>query len=565
MTRANDEPTRTPDPGGLRRSDRLLLLVLALVVLLPGTFGVSLTDRDEGWYAQVSREMVASGDWLVPTYLGQPWIAKPPLLYWCVSVFYSIVGVHAWAARLVSVLAFVGVVQLLATLAAQLYNRRTALIASATFVTAGLPAIVGRMVLTDALLLLCCMGASVALWRAARHDVRWRDGLLFWACVGLGVLAKGPAIFVFVGAFALGLTTRPEWRHWLTTGRFWAAAPVAIAIAAPWYIYIAFTAGGTLAQQFVGFEILARLYSAPHGHGGPPGYYLILSLAGWLPWTPLVPGAVFDAWRLRRVERVAWPLLIWLLLPWAFLELLPSKLPHYILPCYVPLAILFGRMWDRGLDVACTKVQKAVLILWALVPIGIAGFLAGAALAWRTHAWVPGAAACAIVLAVGYARVLRLVVRNQLQPALRAAVLTLAVFYVAVGGLLHGFEPYRLSRQLANAMDAVATNARPVLVCGYDEPTMFFYLQHSAHVVTLEQARQVLHDPHRDTVLALSDAALRAAGVKSATLPAGTRFVRGFNYVKGEWVTLWVVPAAESGPGLSDNTTRPASDSTARP
>src|SRR5262245_57637690 len=94
-----------PVSHSLTRGDRLLLLAVSLAALLPGVFGVSLFDRDEGWYAQVSREMARSGDWVVPTWLGKPWLAKPPLLYWCVAALFRVFGEHAAAARMVSVLA----------------------------------------------------------------------------------------------------------------------------------------------------------------------------------------------------------------------------------------------------------------------------------------------------------------------------------------------------------------------------------------------------------------------------------------------------------------------------
>ena len=257
-------------PRGLTPFDRLALVVSTLVVLLPGTFGVSLTDRDEGWYAQVSREMLAGGDWLVPHYLGQAWLAKPPLLYWCVASSFAVFGLHAWAARLISVLAMVGVVQLLGTLAAELYNRRVALIAAVSFITAGLPVVVGKMVLTDPLLLLCCLAASVCLWRSATRGATFVRGVGFWAFVGLAILAKGPAMFVFVGAFALSVLTRPDRRAWLRGPRFWLALPVCLVVAVPWYLYAAFHAGGTLWQQFFGYEMASRLAGTPHGHGGPP-------------------------------------------------------------------------------------------------------------------------------------------------------------------------------------------------------------------------------------------------------------------------------------------------------
>ncbi len=194
-------PATALKPHALQSRDRLLLLGVSLLVLLPGTFGVSLVDRDEGWYAQVSREMLETGDWLVPRYLGEPWLGKPPLLYWCVAASFRVFGLHERAGRLVSVLAMTMAVQLLATLASELYGRRAAFFASVSFITAAMPAVVGKLLITDALLLLWMMAACVALWHIATRGVTWTRAAAFWVCMGLGLLTKGPAILLFVGVF----------------------------------------------------------------------------------------------------------------------------------------------------------------------------------------------------------------------------------------------------------------------------------------------------------------------------------------------------------------------------
>jgi 4-amino-4-deoxy-L-arabinose transferase-like glycosyltransferase len=532
----------------MTRRDHLLLAALSLVVLLPGTFGVSLVDRDEGWYAQVSREMLDTGDWLIPHYLGEPWIAKPPLLYWCAAAAFAVFGVHAWAARLVSVLAVVVVVQLLATLAAEFYNRRVAVIAAGSFVTAGLPAIVGKLVLTDSLLLLFCLAAMAVLWPIATRGASLARSACFWLFVGLAVLAKGPAVIVFVGAFALGvLVSLP--RRWLRDPRFWVTFPVCLAIAAPWYVFVARHAGGVLWQQFIGYEILARLAGTPHGHGGPPGYYVLLSLAGWLPWTPLVPGAVFESWRARREDRVAWLLLLWWGLPWALLELIPSKLPHYILPCYVSLAIMFGRMWDLGLSRTVTGRQRIVRARWVVVMIALGAALIAAATAWRQLAWSPAVGVAGATLVAGFAIVGWLVRGHRLWSAWRGTIGATAVFQVLIGvWALPGFEPYRLSRRIAEQANALCTPGTEVLACGYTEPTMFFYLQRPARLVGSDEVRRALADGHAPRVLILRDPELAAAGIVRQTDGDWQR-VAGFNYVKGRQEVVWVVRVAADSPG----------------
>ncbi|HPM22723.1 MAG TPA: glycosyltransferase family 39 protein [Phycisphaerae bacterium] len=542
--------TRQPaaDAGSFTRGDRVLLTLFALAVLLPGTFGVSLTDRDEGWYAQVSREMLQGGDWLIPHYLGQPWIAKPPLLYWCVAASFAVFGLHVWAARLISVLAMVGVVHLLGTLAGGLYNRRVALIACYSFITAGLPLVIGKMLLTDNVLLLCMLAAMVLLWQFATQRPTPGRAAAFWLCVGLAVLAKGPAVIVFGGAFALGLLLQPSARRRIFSARLWLLSPLFLLVAGPWYLYAALHAGGTLGQQFLGYEVVSRILGTPHGQGGPPGYYLLLSVAGWLPWTALVPGAVFELWQARRRDRAAWLLLIWFGLPWIFLELIHSKLPHYILPCYVPLAIMFGRMWDVGLAHVPTTAQRIVLWIWAIVPLLLGAALVAAATLGRAYAWSLATGVAGGALLLGFVVVARRVQRGRLWSAWRTAVGWTAAFHILIGlWVLPGFEPYRLSRTLANQANALSGPAATIAACGYDEPSMFFYLRRPGRVISTTQLADTLRESTAPVVVIARDAELRAAGLTPDERPGWHRIV-GFNYVKGREETVWVIQSNRAEP-----------------
>ncbi len=542
----------------------LLPAVLAFGVLLPGTFGVSLVDRDEGWYAQVSREMLASGDWLMPRYLGEPWLAKPPLLYWCVAASFRVFGLHEWAGRLVSVLAMVGVVCLTVTLAREMYDRRVAVCAGVTFITAGLPAVVGKMLLTDGLLLLGIMAATVLLWRMATRGPTVLRAVGFWAAVGLAVLTKGPAVVLFVGAFGVGLlvcmrfaggggdtrghatgqtTLSGQSARWFVSPVLWLTLPAAIVIAGPWYAYAARHAGGTLVSQFLGYEIVSRVAGTPHGHGGPPGYHLLVGLAGWLPWTVLVPGAVIEAWRARRDDRAARLLLVWAGLPWLVLELIHSKLPHYVLPCYVPLAVLLGRMWANGLDRETTRFQRFVLGEWAAVPLLLGVLLVAAGVVWRTETWCAAPVAAGVPLLAGFAAVGWLVWQARLRAAWVAAVGTAWLFHFVLGlGVLPTLEPYRLSRLVAQRVNAVSEPTTEVLACGYDEPSMFFYLERPARVMRVETLPEVLRPAPRPRVVIAREEALRQAGVVPASDGGVWLRIRGFNYVKGRHETLWIVP-----------------------
>jgi 4-amino-4-deoxy-L-arabinose transferase-like glycosyltransferase len=384
----------------------------------------------------------------------------------------------------------------------------------------------------------------------AAERVSLPRAVCFWALIGLGVLTKGPAILVFVGALGLALVAAPPAdRSWLRRPAFWGAAVVAVAVAAPWYLLAGQRAGGTLAQQFFWYEIGSRLVGTPHGHGGPPGYYLLVSLAGWLPWTPLVPGAVLEAFRDRRGDPSARRLLLWAALPWVLLELVPSKLPHYILPCYVPLALLVGRMWDTGLDRPVETRQAVVLRVWATV-VGLTAVVP-AVFAWR--AWPSPAAtgllALTAVLLAGALAIGLAVGRRRLEQAFALAVVIGAAFHAGLGLLvLPALEPYRLSREIARRANAVAAPEAEVLVAGYTEPTLFFYLDRPARLVKAEEiAGRLPHepappgepDPAPRVYIVRED--LREAANAGADVPAERwEQVCGFNYVKGKSECIWV-------------------------
>ncbi len=577
----------------LQPRDRLLLLAVSLLVLLPGVFGVSLVDRDEGWYAQVSREMLETGDWLVPRYLGEPWIGKPPLLYWCVAASFRLFGLHEWAGRLVSVIAMTLSVQLLAIPACELYGRRAALFASSSFITAGLPAILGKLLITDALLLLWILAACVDLWRIWTRGVTWTRAAAFWLCVGLGILTKGPAVLLFVGGLALALVLSKRARG-LAAGAepgrdggaqtislcdrsrrtiasatagtepgrhtFWLASPLCVLVAAPWYILVARHAGDTLVQQFFWYETASRLVSTPHGHGGPPGYYLLIGLVGWLPWSALLPGAIVEAWQARQPDPAARILLLWCGLPWLVLELIPSKLPHYVLPCFVPLAILVGRMWDRGLERAVTRAQRIALAIWVGVLHLLAAGVLGAAIVWRSSPAAIPLAVLGAVLIAGFALVARAARHGQLASVWRHAVVCSVALHVLAGTwLLPALEPLRLSRVVAERVNSVAPKASP-MVCGYTEPSLFFYLRQHASVLSPAQTSALATRPGWGVyIVGGADAEAAALSASLSGSGRGEReAVSGFNYVKGRSEVVWIVNQPGPSSRTNVNTTAPA-------
>ena len=180
----------------VHRKDRILLLALALVVAFPflGSFG--LLEPDEGRFAQIGREMAATGDFLVPRLNGIEQFYKPPLVYWISAVGYRVFGVSEWTARLPSALAFAGVIWLTGWMGWRLRGRKVGWMAALILASMVEPYALGRQITLDMSLTFWITAALACLVEVGVGSRRRWAGYLFFVCMGLGFLAKGPMAWV---------------------------------------------------------------------------------------------------------------------------------------------------------------------------------------------------------------------------------------------------------------------------------------------------------------------------------------------------------------------------------
>ncbi len=546
----SDPQGTTPPPNELAVERFLtwqdigLIAAVALLILLPGLDN-RFIDRDEGWYAEVSREMVRSGDWLIPEYLGEPWLHKPPLTYWLVSASFTLFGLGEWQARLIPLLATIANAVLVGRLAAHMFGRGVGRLAGLIFITFGLTAVTGKMLLTDAVMLTCTLVAIDAHWRMAREAVTWERITIYGIAIGLGMLAKGPATLLFAGAFALGLLRWERTRAWIANVRWWAFLPIALAVALPWFIAVAQQEWDELVRNFFGYEIADRIQNPEHRHAAPPGYYFLISLGGLLPWTLFIPVTLVESWKHAREDRTVSIVLIWLAVPWILLELISSKLPHYILPCYVPLAILLARITYLALVperkwIEIPKWERRGLVAWPIVMMVVGLGFAVAMLVLSRAPWAWAGAAAGISLIAGFAWVLKQLRTQPLTHAWAGGILVTLIFHFIVGAVMFRFlEPHRFSVQLGQTLRQTADYSHDIVLCGYKEPTTFFYLDRSAEVVHRDNLAQRLNKAERPVVLAITDEEFEQLDEPTRALISPIlreERLDGFNYVKMEEV-----------------------------
>jgi hypothetical protein len=194
-------PGHTPREGPVRFGAVFLLLVIPATLLYPG-IGIHLFEPDEGRYAEIPREMLQRGEWIIPYLEGEPYLDKPPLLYWLVGLSYRLFGVHDWSARLVPALAVHGCVLLVYGLGRRILGERPAFWGALLLSLAPGFMSMGRLLILDGLLAFWVLLAWLAAYEAvcSRHtnpdvsarllaDASGSYGLCPWGSASLRVVA----------------------------------------------------------------------------------------------------------------------------------------------------------------------------------------------------------------------------------------------------------------------------------------------------------------------------------------------------------------------------------------
>lgn len=339
-------------PGGThshvepRRLSSLLLLLFVPALLLYPSLSFPLFEPDESRYAEIGREMFQRGEWVVPYLQSEPYLDKPPLLYWLIESSYTLFGVQVWAARLVPALAVHACVLLLYLLGRRSVGERAAFWGALVLGLAPGWTSMGRLLLMDSLLTLWTTLSLLCAFEAVRGDrLRWDWWVLASLACGLGVLTKGPV--------ALVLLLPPLWLQRRLTGTGcrvgWAGASVFVlvilALTLPWYAAISLRIPAFVHDFF--WEHNVRRFLAPFAHEHGIWFYIPVFLGGLLPVTLLlVPFVRFlfssdPARAARRTVELSFLLLAggWCVF---FFTLSQCKLPTYIMPAFPPLCLAFG-------------------------------------------------------------------------------------------------------------------------------------------------------------------------------------------------------------------------------
>jgi 4-amino-4-deoxy-L-arabinose transferase-like glycosyltransferase len=428
--------------------DVTLLTLLFGVLFFFGLGQVALVNPDEGRYAEIPREMVATGDYVTPRLDGVFYFEKPPLMYWMVAGFLKAFGPSELSVRAVPALFALGGVLCAYGAARRLHGRTAGLAAAIVLGSSLLYFGLGRILILDTTVSVLMSAALFCFILGVNEPPGKTRRWLFYglyASAALATLTKGLIGFLIPGAVMFfWLLIFNQWRRlrplYLPSG-----VALFLAIAAPWHVLVA-QRNEIWAHFYFVREHWERFTTTEHGRDAPWWYFIPFIVAGLFPWTgclrPALREALRGGWKARGERATAWFFVTWALFVFLFFSQSHSKLAPYILPVFPPLAVLIGQWLAEGWRTQAARFAEAIGVFAAMAGVLGVAFVAllarpelfGVADIARFRSDVTVSAACLLAGAVLAPWWLR---RGQMRWAAWAVAVSVGGLYLALGEAHH--------------------------------------------------------------------------------------------------------------------------------
>jgi len=466
----------------------LLFVILALPFFV-ALHDSSIWDTNEAYYSQIPREMVASGDWLVPTFNGKPFLIKPPLTHWIVGSLYKLFGVDLFWERLTGALLSLGAIIAVFFIGRILFNSGIGVLGAALFATSPRLQLISRRILIDGLLIFCSLMAVLffLLWLKKKHPA-WL--LLSSFFLGLGFLAKGPVILLTVLFLGLYYFLTGAHRTHFPLRWILIAGGLFMIVSCGWFGILAISNELEGIRTFFLKENIGRYISVHYGPRRGLFYYFGVFLVDFFPWSCFLPAAIYGfarLWKrseLEESDRHALILLgLWFATYFVLFSFSYNKQEYYILPAYPAAALCLAAFFKDRKDGVFARWLVASLLA---ISGGVVWFVTSRIFPDTGGLWLPPALMLLAAVLILRWRLIWVPV-------------TLALFYAAAFSLyLEPFERYMPVRAFAETIQK-QVEQRAIsgdFIPGYYRlaaPSLRFYLNRNIlELIDLEKTVAVL-------------------------------------------------------------------------
>jgi 4-amino-4-deoxy-L-arabinose transferase-like glycosyltransferase len=477
--------------------------VLVFIVLFWRLGDTSFWDPDEAHYAETTSELLATGDWWAPYYNEQPFFDKPIFFHQLQAISMLVLGENELGARMVPALAALALVLVTGWLGARLVSPEAGMVAA--LLLAANPGTFGlaRYAILDTLFMAALFAGVGSIAVAALHDrpaLQW-PGYVLIACA---VMVKGPLAFALTGvATVLSILASADLRRRLLGLHWVAGLALAVAISAPWFIYMYVRFGSAFVDGYVLDENI-RLFATDRFPGQPgPLFYLEILATGMLPWTGLLIGRFVDDVRAlfggpggRRPDNVELILWAWTVAVVGFFSFSRFKLDHYVFAAAPSICLLLARAWTDLRAFPGSRDHRAARA--GLMLVGPSLILLGAATAYFLLAQLNLPRSAMVVPAVVIAAGVVIVARSTMRAAPRLPqvpwIVLTALAAVYVGIVVFVIPALERQKVVPDVARWVAAHAAPdTRVCTFQlsrwNTAFRFYVDR--HVVMLDDPGQL--------------------------------------------------------------------------
>ena len=362
MIAAQMTPILTP-----KRLTAALLIILAVTILF-GRLGRNVVFFDEAIYAEVSKEMVESGEWLTPHWNGHAWFEKPPAYFWVTALLFKIFGVSEFWARFASALSGLGVLLLAFLIARRIYrNAWSGVLAILILLSTQLFVYYARFGTTDTMLTLCILLPVYAYLRTEEDERFW---LLAGASCAMALMVKGAAGLITPAVLLVASLIDRRFLSILRSRWLWLGIAVAILIAAPWHLLMYWQHGDEFLSRYLSRHVVNRARSNVNEFNRGYGFYFSVLKNFVSPWAFILPFALIFARRPRSFVVIVLGVMVFV-----GYTLVQTKFQWYILPAIPAFAIVTGgflaRLAENRTQLQLALGAFALILLWTFAELGV--------------------------------------------------------------------------------------------------------------------------------------------------------------------------------------------------